>query len=261
MNPSCKGRIALVTGATRNLGYTIAATLADAGAIVVAHGPSAEEAAAAVDRLKKENPRRQIEPIAFNLADPTLVDAAFAELRARQLEPDILVNNAADLGLDESSFLEQSPDLFRRVIEINLLAVFRCSQLAARHMAARGLGTIVNITSLAGERPILGRSAYSTSKAAVEGLTRAMALELAGKNITVNAISPGYVWTDRWKTLAEDKVKRRKRNVPRGEPTRPEEIARLVLFFASGAVPTMTGCRVACDGGLGIQQVPGDVAV
>jgi len=144
-----------------------------------------------------------VHAVNFSLGDMASIEAAFANLKSRGLMPDILVNNAAHLGLgDDTSFLGQTPEFFGEVISANLIVTMRCSQLASAHLRdeCRG-GSIINITSLAGERPIWGRSAYSASKAALEGLTRAMSLELAQHDIQVNCISAGYVWTPRWNDL------------------------------------------------------------
>ncbi len=177
--------------------------------------------------------------------------------------PDILVNNAAHLGLgDDTTFLGQTPAFFREVIDANLHGTFLCSQLAARHLRdARRPGAIINITSLAGERSIWGRSGYCTSKAALEGLTRAMSLELAQHNIRVNCISAGYIWTPRWNDLSPEQTARRHQNTPGRAPTQQEEIARLALFLASEQAPTLIGSRIVIDGGLNAQQVPSDVVV
>ncbi|MFA6175254.1 MAG: SDR family oxidoreductase [Phycisphaerae bacterium] len=255
------GKTVLVTGSTQNLGHTIAAEFARAGARVVIHGISQEEAELACEALLVTLPEAALEAQGFDLGDEAGIDAGFCHLKQRGLMPDVLVNNAAHLGLGNSEFLEQTPEFFRQVVEVNLFAPFRCSQLAAMEMKKRGGGAIINISSLAGERSIWRHSAYSTSKAALDGLTRGMALELAPLGIRVNAIAPGYVWTPRWEQLPPGTEHRRKTNTPAVNPTAQEEIAHLALFLASDAAPTLVGARLVIDGGLGIQQVPRDVAV
>jgi 3-oxoacyl-[acyl-carrier protein] reductase len=182
-------------------------------------------------------------------------------LGGNNLEPDILVNNAAHLGLGRAGFLEQDRAFFREVLEVNIFGAFHCSQLAARAMKHRGAGSIVNISSLAGERAIRGRSAYNASKAALDGLSRAMALELAPCGIRVNTIAAGYIWTPRWEKLTPEDSQRRRLNIPSGGPTAPEEIAQAVMFLCSDAAPTLAGARLVIDGGLGVQQVPPDASV
>jgi 3-oxoacyl-[acyl-carrier protein] reductase len=128
-------------------------------------------------------------------------------------------------------------------------------------MRQRGGGAIVNISSLAGKRPIHGRCANNASKAAVNGLTRSMALELAPHGIRMNAIAPGYVRTARWATLNEVSAVRRLRNIPTGAPTDADELAALAMFLASDHACSLIGQIIDLDGGLGVQQVPRDVAL
>lgn len=251
----------LITGSTANLGYSIARAFAQSGARVIVHGPTERDTSEARQRLREEIPSARAEAISFDLSQQTQIDAAFAELEKRNLLPDILVNNAAHLGLGESGFLEQSAAFFREVLEINLFGTFRCSQLSAQGMAKRGGGAIITISSLAGERAIWNRSGYNTSKAALDGLMRSMALDLAPHGIRVNSISPGYVWTPRWNALSTEVTDRRMRNIPSGKPTRQDEIAQTVLFLASDAAPSLTGAGITIDGGLGIQQVPKDLSI
>lgn len=265
MNPSPRfdfsGHTALVTGSTQNLGFTIAGAFAAAGASVIVHGPDEASTHAAAEDLAARNPTASISPVSFDLGNADSIARGFGELTGRGLRPDVLVNNAAHLGLGAAGFLEQSPEFFRGVFEVNLFGVFHCCRHAAPHMAASGGGAIVNISSLAGERAIWGRSAYNASKAAVDGLTRSMALELAPLGIRVNAISPGYVWTPRWNEIGEETEKRRRMNTAAGAPTMQEEIASAVLFLASDACPTLLGSNLVIDGGLSAQQVPRDTGI
>lgn len=257
---SFAGKTVLVTGSSRNLGYTIAAAFAEAGARVIMHG-SHGSVEASRDKLAAAFPQAELHAASFNLGDSAAIDAAFASFKEQGLMPDVLVNNAAHLGLGESDFLKQTPEHFREVLEVNLFGAFRCAQLVAQHLKEIGGGSIVNISSLAGERGIFGRSGYNTSKAALDGMTRSMAQELSGDGIRVNAIVLGYVWTERWNALAEADTQRRLMNTPAAAPSSQEEISRLVLFVASEAVPTLVGARIVLDGGLNVQQVPRDVVV
>lgn len=252
----------MVTGATQNLGFTIATHFARAGARTIIHGMTSQEAEVARERVWGMVPGADVHPTHFSLADLAAIESSFDELSCEGLFPDILVNNAAHLGLGNSGFLEQTTEYFREVMDVNLIGAFRCAQLAALDMKARGQGgVIINITSLAGERAIWGRTAYCASKAALEGLTRAMSLELAPYQIRVNAISAGYIWTTRWEALTPEQEERRRQNIPLREPTQQEEIAHLTLFMASGQVPSLIGERVVIDGGLNVQQLPWDVTV
>ncbi len=257
------GRTVLVTGSARNLGFTLARRFARAGACVIIHARSLAEAEEARRRMEMDTPGVRLETAGFPLEDPAAIEAAFAELAGRDLVPDILVNNAAHLGLGaDTTFLGQPPGFFEEVIATNLTGAFHCSRQVAARLRDRGRGgSIIHITSLAGERAIWGRSAYCTSKAALEGLARAMALELAQHDIQVNCISAGYIHTPRWETLSPGQVARRRANTPCRGPTRQEEIAELAAFLASRRTPTLIGSRIVIDGGLNIQQLPSDVTV
>jgi NAD(P)-dependent dehydrogenase (short-subunit alcohol dehydrogenase family) len=249
-------RIALVTGASHNLGLAIARQLAQDGVAVVVHGIDEAVAAAAAASIRDETPAAIVHSIGFDLADPDAIQAGFAALTARGLAPGILVNNAAHLGLCPDDTLDEKPSFFREVFEVNVFATHLCSLLAARHMAGMGGGVIVNISSLAGERGIHGRTAYNASKAAVDGLTRGLAIDLASRGIRVNAIAPGFVWSDRWSELSDEEAASRRARIPAGQPTAQEEIARLVSFLAADNAPTLTGARIVIDGGMGAQQSP-----
>lgn len=255
------GKTVLVTGSSRNLGRTIAQGFVEAGAVVIVHGSNSEvnETRSQLDRQPHGG---KIHSVEFDLSNPAAIDDVFDSLRQHGLMPDILVNNAAHLGLGASQFLEQTSEFFREVIEVNLFGAFHCAQEVARHLkSSKKSGAIINISSLAGERGIYGRSAYNVSKAALDALTRSMAQELSGDGIRVNSLVLGYVWTERWNSLSPQDEDRRKKNTPATIPSSQEEIARTVLFLASDATPTLVGARVVLDGGLNIQQVPHDVMV
>lgn len=259
-NADFSGKTVMVTGATQNLGFTIATHFARAGARTIIHGLTLPDAESACERILGIVPDAEVHPTHFALEDLSAIESSFDNLSRDGLLPDILVNNAAHLGLGNSGFLEQTPEYFREVVDVNLIGTFRCSQLAALGMKARGQGgVIINITSLAGERAIWGRTAYCASKAALEGLTRAMSLELAQFQIRVNAISAGYIWTTRWEALTPEQEERRRQNIPARAPTQQDEIAHLTLFMASDRIPSLIGERVVIDGGLNVQQLPWDV--
>jgi len=254
------GKTVLVTGSTRNLGYEIARRFAISGAEVIIHGHSRESVENAIDSLRAEVPGAGLFPLPFGLGETTEITRAFQLLSRENRMPEILVNNAAHLGLGQNGFLEQSDSFFREVFEVNLFAAFHCSRLVAEHLVEHGKpGSIIHISSLAGQRCIHGRSAYSVSKSALDGLTRAMAVELAPHHINVNAIAPGYIWTERWEDLSEADSLRRKANVPAGAPSYPGEIAAAAMLLASGAAPSLVGSILTVDAGMSAQQLPPDV--
>lgn len=261
VNFDFSGKTVLVTGSTQNLGLSIARAFAKCGARVVLHGLDDGALINAQKELLFSGSSSTPETTRFDLANSDEIEEAFLSLEQRGLSPDILINNAAHLGLGTSGFLEQDILFFREVMEVNLFGALHCSQLAAREMSKRGGGSIVHISSLAGERAIWGRSAYNTSKAAIDGLTRSMALELAPLNVRVNAIAPGYVWTTRWDTITSEIKETRKNNTPSGAPSQQEEIAQAVLFLCSDVVPSLIGSRLVIDGGLNAQQLPRNTSI
>lgn len=246
------GRVALVTGATHNLGRAIAEQLVADGASVIVHGRERADA----ERVAREL-GAAARPIAFDLGAPAAIADGFAELDAAGVLVDVLVANAAHLGLHERSTLEQPLEFFDEVVAVNVTGLQRLALHSARRLVARGRpGAFVVISSLAGERAIHDRLAYNTTKAAADGLVRSLALDLAPHGIRVNGIAPGFVWSDRWEVLPAEEGAARRALIPAGEPTTREELARLVAFLASDAVPTLTGERLVVDGGLAAQQGP-----
>ncbi|MDQ8194076.1 SDR family NAD(P)-dependent oxidoreductase [Coraliomargarita sp. SDUM461004] len=257
---SFSGQTVLVTGSSRNLGLAIAIAFIEAGARVVLHGCEANFQAT-YDGLQASYPEAELLQLAFDLSDATAIDRAFQQLDAQDWMPDVLVNNAAHLGLNDDGVLGQSPEFFREVLEVNLFGAFRCCQLVAQHQKQHEGGAIVNISSLASQQGIYGRSAYNVSKAALDGLTRSMAQELSGDGIRVNSLVLGYVWTERWNHLPAGVEARRLKNMPAGAPSSQQEIARTVLFLASASAPTLVGAQLILDGGMATQQLPRDVGV
>ncbi len=254
MSGTLIGRTALVTGAGQNLGHAIAAELARQGADVVVHARHLEQADAAAAAIDAGT---TIRAIGFDLGQPEAIAAGFDTLDELGVVVDTLVLNAAHLGLSDLSTTEQPLEFFDEVIGVNLTGVHRCSMLAASRLISAGKpGTITVISSLAGDRAIHGRLAYNTSKAAVDGFVRSLALELAPHRIRVNGIAPGYVWSDRWTQISPAEAAARRAQIPAGAETAQSEIAHLVAFLASDAAPTLTGERIVIDGGLAAQQSP-----
>ena len=252
------GQRVLITGSTRNTGFGMAMRFAEEGAAVAINGTTAEGVAKAAAEIRDATGAKVVEAPA-DLGTLEGVEGLFAAVDAGLGGLDVLVNNAVHLGLGPT-FVDVSDELLMEVINVNVLGYYRCGQRAAKRMSEQGTGgAIVNLGSNTSERAIRARSAYCASKGAIDGLTRAMALDLAPHGIRVNCVAPGYIFTERWEALDEDVASRRRRNVPLGEPSSAVDIAEAVMFMASPAAGNVTGSRLVVDGGCTVQLMPVDV--
>jgi NAD(P)-dependent dehydrogenase (short-subunit alcohol dehydrogenase family) len=239
-------RVAVVTGAGRGIGAAIARRLHDDGCAVVL---------ADLDVAAAENVARAIDPMAttawamvLDVADRASVEAAFAAVAARWRRVDVLVNNAGIATL--APFLDFPAEVFARVLAVNVTGALLCGQAAGRLMREAGGGRIINIASVSGIRAGAGRTAYGTSKAALIGLTRQMAVELAAYAITANAIAPGPVETEMAQRYHSAEVRAAyRRQVPAGRYAEPEEIAAAASFLAAPGSGYVTGVVLPVDGG------------
>ncbi len=232
--PSTLG-VAVVTGGTRGLGEAIACALRDAGHDVVITGTSDAGPTPAGCEL-----------VACDFTDDRAVDRLARTLG--ELEPRVLVNNA---GINAIGPLETyDPAEFARLQQVNVTAPFRLCQAVVPAMRRNRFGRIVNITSILGIVSKPGRSAYSASKSALAGLTRALALEVAADNVLVNCVAPGFVETDLTRrVLGEAGIAATVPQIPIGRLARPDEIARCVRFLVSDENTYLTGQELVVDGG------------
>jgi len=240
------GRVALVTGAAAGLGQAIAIALSEAGADVVCHGNtrSPEVTCAAISQIGRK---------AFGLTGDLsnretpreLIDATSREFGRL----DILVNNAGTIR--RAPAVEYSEEDWATVIEVNLSAVFRLSQLAGRKMIEQGKGKIINIASLLSFQGGITVPAYAASKGGVAQLTKALANEWAGRGINVNAIAPGYMRTDNTRALQQDETRNRQilERIPAGRWGEPSDLAGAAVFLASPASDYVNGEILVVDGG------------
>jgi len=242
---SLAGRVVLVTGATRGLGLEIARGMAAAGAAVGINGRDAKRA----DEVAKELPGAFA--AAFDITDLAGATDAIETIVAQHGRLDCLVNNAA--VRDRRPLHEINADDFRRLLETNLVAQYELSRAAARHMAARGQGRLLFISSMVGPQSFLGDPAYTASKGGLEALMRALAVELGGKGIAANAIAPGFFLTERNAPFFSDpRIVEMARRIPLQRFGRPDEIVGAAVFLASDAASYITGQVLTVDAGLSI---------
>lgn len=238
---SLSGKVALVTGSRAGLGRAMAAGLAEAGAEVVLHGhhDDLDETQAQIARAGGTSRRWIADLLAIDELGPR-IDDLLASTRV-----DILVNNAATFI--RQSALELSFERWREVQTVNLDAAWLLCQRIGALMVERGAGKIINVGSLAGLQGPVNRSAYSASKHAIIGLTKALSNEWAGRGVQVNTIVPGYFRTGRQSPAYTDPVVQAR--IPAGRFGEPEDIVGSVVYLASRAADYVTGHQLIVDGG------------
>lgn len=246
-NLSLEGRVAIVTGASRGIGRAIASELAQRGATVIINFlQSAEAAEDLVDQIQSFGGKShavQADVSDFHQAQFLIKTAVDTYDRL-----DILVNNA---GITRDTLImTMKEEDWNIVIDTNLKSTFNCSKAAIRYMMRKRFGRIINITSVAGQIGNPGQTNYSASKAGQIGFTKALAREVASRNITVNAIAAGYIETDIWSTVPEDARQALMNLIPLGRKGEPEEIAYAVSFLASDQAAYITGQILGVDGGM-----------
>jgi 2-deoxy-D-gluconate 3-dehydrogenase len=241
------GKVALVTGASRGLGQAMALGLAEAGADIA--GLDMTECADTCEQVKALG--RRYHSVVFDLqqASPARLSEVVAGIVASFGRLDILINNAGIIR--RAPIFEFSEEYWDDVLQVNLKAAFFLSQAAARQMAEQGGGKIINIASMLSFQGGILVPSYTASKSAVAGITRSLANELAGKNINVNAIAPGYMATDNTAPLRADEKRSQAilARIPAGRWGDPADLKGIAVFLASSASDYMHGAIVPVDGG------------
>jgi 3-oxoacyl-[acyl-carrier protein] reductase len=243
---SLKGEVALVTGASRGIGQAIALALAHAGAYVVGTATSAAGAEAIGKTLTETGGAGEGRVLDVN--NPAGIDELLKGMEGSCGMPTVLVNNA---GITRDNLLmRMNEEEWDAVIDTNLKSVYRISKACMRPMMKARKGRIISITSVVGATGNPGQANYAAAKAGIVGFTKALAREIGSRNITVNAVAPGFIETDMTRALSEDVRKAIVGQIPLGRLGSPEEIARAVVFLASPAAGYITGTTLHVNGGM-----------
>jgi 3-oxoacyl-[acyl-carrier protein] reductase len=243
---SIAGKIAVVSGASRGIGKAIALELGKRGAVVAGTATTDKGAAAIGEYLQEAG--IQGKGYCLNVADAGSVDA-FCKLVAEELgNVEILVNNA---GITSDNLLmRMKPEEWDAVINTNLSSVFRMTRALVRGMTKARWGRIINISSVVASSGNAGQSNYAAAKAGMEGFSRALAMEIGTRGITVNCIAPGFIDTDMTRELSEEHTQLLLSKIPLGRYGQAEEIAAVAGFLASGEAGYITGETIHANGGM-----------
>lgn len=244
-----KGKAALVTGGSRGIGRAVCLELARRGACVaVNYAGNAAAAEETVESCKAMGV--DAFSVQADVADAAACDAMVKEVLSRFGRLDILVNNA---GITRDGLMPMLKDAdWDAVLDANLKGAFHCMRAAYRPMMKQKYGRVVNLSSIVGLRGNAGQANYAASKAGLIGLTKSMAKELAGRNVTVNAVAPGFIDTDMTAALPEKARESMLASIPMGRLGQGEDVAKAVAFFAGNGAGYVTGQVLCVDGGMAV---------
>ena len=246
---SLRENVALVTGGSRGIGRAVCVELARRGAAVAVNYAGGAEAAEETVQLCRA---LGVEAEAFqaDVAGPAACEGLVAAVKERFGRLDILVNNA---GISRDGLLMTAKEEdFTKTLDINLKGAYFCTKAAAKVMLRQKYGRIVCLSSIVGLRGNPGQTAYAASKAGVMALVKAAAKERAGRDITVNAVAPGFIETDMTAALPDKAKQSMLTTIPKGRPGSPEEVARAVAFFTAPECAYITGQVLCVDGGIAV---------
>ena len=243
---SSEKKIALVTGGARGIGFAIAERLAADGCSIVIADIMKEAALESAEKLSARG--INCVTVTGDVSSTDGVESMFKIAEEKLGVPDILVNNA---GITRDNFLmRMSEQEWDTVMNINLKGSYLCSKAASKGMMKKRWGRIVNISSVVGVMGNAGQANYAASKAGLIGFTKSLAKELAGRNITVNAVAPGYIETEMTRNLPEAAKESFLKIIPLKRPGKPEDVAGIVSFLVSDTAEYVTGQVIHCDGGM-----------
>ncbi|HEX9079487.1 MAG TPA: 3-oxoacyl-ACP reductase FabG [Desulfuromonadaceae bacterium] len=239
-------QVALVTGASRGIGRAIALKLAGEGAFVIATATSEGGASATVEAIVAQGGKGKA--VRLDVSRPDEVEALFQTIAAEHGRLDILVNNA---GITKDGLLlRMKEEEWDAVLDTNLKGAFLCTKAAAKVMTKARYGRIVNISSVVGEMGNPGQINYCASKAGMFGMTKSAARELAKRNVTVNAVAPGFIETDMTAVLPEKAREALLQQIPLERLGSPEDVANAVYFLVSPLAGYITGHVLSVNGGM-----------
>lgn len=241
-----EGKVAIVTGGTRGIGYEIVRTFLENRAKVILFGTRMETVDKAVKSLKEENSNYEVFGLYPDLSNEDSIKEAFKLIKEKYDHMDILVNNA---GLSSSTPLTSyTEEEYNKIIDLNIKSVFLCSKNIVPYMEENKGGVIINTSSMVSIYGQPSGCLYPTSKFAVNGLTKSLARELAPKNIRVNAVAPGITETDMVANLPKEVIEPLIKTIPLGRIGKPRDVANAFLFLASDMASYVTGEILQVDG-------------
>lgn len=248
MNNQLKDKVALVTGGSRGIGYAIAEAFAAQGAKVALVYRDETAGQAALEKIRQKVPGAVVMGKACDIAKAADVDALYELLIKEWGQLDILVNNA---GITRDTLiLRMKEEDWDNVMATNLKGAFLMSKTAVKHMLKARKGAIINLSSVVGQIGNAGQVNYAASKGGLIAFTKSLAREVASRNITVNAIAPGYIETDMTESLSAEMKETLKANIPLGRLGAVSDIAHAALYLASEGATYVTGQVLAVNGGM-----------
>lgn len=242
-----KNKLALITGSTRGIGKTIAEVFAKNGANLILNARDKIKSEAFATELRNKY-NIEVFVVLFDVSNYDEVKQGFKEIFKISKKIDVVVNNAGIL--DDALVGMVTKEQIEKTFSINTFGVLYVSQYAARMMSKNKEGSIINISSIIGSNGNEGQVVYGGSKAAVIGITKSLAKELAPSNVRVNAIAPGFIDTDMTRSITESKYQDRMNSIKMGRIGTPEDIANTAIYLASDLSSYVTGQTIGVDGGM-----------